>query len=285
VSNIHPTAVVNRRAEIASDATIGPFCVVEEDVVIESGCELASRVVVKKSTHLGNGNQISEGAVLGGKPQHLRAGQQVGGLRIGSGNMIRENATIHSGLRPGELTIVGDGNLIMVNAHIGHDCQVGSHVILANNVMIAGHVTIENRAYISGAAGVHQFCRIGQLAMIGGQSHVSQDVPPFVIVDGISHHVVGLNRVGLRRSGFTESDMSCLKAAYRVIYRSGLSWNEIMDRLRTEFRSGAAAAYFEFLQGVKRGIVRERRSSVQPVLRIHSDAEEAGESRTLRYAG
>jgi UDP-N-acetylglucosamine acyltransferase len=285
VSNIHPTAVVDRRAEIASDAIVGPFCVVEEDVVIESGCELASRVVVKKSTHLGCGNRVSEGAVLGGKPQHLRAGQQVGGLRIGSGNMIRENATIHCGLTQGDLTIVGDNNLIMVNAHIGHDCHVGSHVILANNVMIAGHVTIENRVYVSGAAGVHQFCRIGQLAMVGGQSHVSQDVPPFVIVDGISHHVVGLNRVGLRRSGFSESDMIHLKAAYRVIYRSGLSWNEMLDRLRTEFPSGVAAAYFEFLQGVKRGIVRERRSPVQPILRIHSEADETTERRTMRYAG
>jgi UDP-N-acetylglucosamine acyltransferase len=285
VSKIHPTAVVDTRADIASDVTIGPFCIVEGDVVIDSGCELASRVVIKANTHLGKNNQISEGAVLGGRPQHLRAGQQIGGLRIGAGNMIRENATIHCGLGREDLTVVGDSNLIMVNAHIGHDCHVGNHVILANNVMIAGHVTIEDRVYVSGAAGVHQFCRIGQLAMVGGQSHVSQDVPPFVIVDGISHYVVGLNRVGLRRSGYPEREIADLKAAYRVIYRSGLSWKEMMEQLRTDFPSGAASAYFPFLQSVKRGIVRERRSREQPLLRIHAAEDQPAENQFVRRAG
>jgi UDP-N-acetylglucosamine acyltransferase len=274
VSNIHPTAVVDPRAEIASDVTVGPFCVIEGDVVIESGCLLASRVVVKRSTHLGANNQISEGAVLGGKPQHLRAGEQIGRLRVGSGNMIRENVTIHCGLGANDCTTVGDNNLIMVNAHIAHDCHVGSNVILANNVMVAGHVTIEDRAYMSGAAGVHQFCRIGQLAMVGGQSHLSQDVPPFVTVDGISSHVVGLNRVGLRRAGFSERDILDIKAAYRVIYRSGLSWNELLQQLKAQFSSGPATAYFEFLQGVKRGIVRERRSPTRATIRIFHDVDE-----------
>jgi UDP-N-acetylglucosamine acyltransferase len=285
VSNIHPTAIVDPRAEIASDVTIGPFCVIEGDVVIESGCRLASRVSVRGSTHLGMNNEVSEGVTLGGKPQHLRAGSQIGGLKIGSGNMIRENATIHCGLAKGDMTTIGDNNLIMVNAHIAHDCHVGSHVILANNVMVAGHVTIENRAYLSGAAGVHQFCRIGQLAMVGGQSHLSQDVPPFVMVDGISHYVVGLNRVGLRRNGFPEKDITALKAAYRLIYRSGLSWVEMLEQLRTQFPTGPAAVYFEFLKDVKRGIVRERRSPVRSIIRIHSDADEDAGDAKIRNAG
>ena len=285
MSNIHPAAVVDRRAEIASDVTIGPFCVVEEDVVIDSGCELASRVTVKRATHLGKNNQISEGVVLGGRPQHLRAGQQVGGLRLGSGNMIRENVTIHCGLAEHDMTIVGDNNLIMVNAHVAHDCRIGSHVILANNVMIAGHVTIEDRVYISGAAGVHQFCRVGQLAMVGGQSHISQDVPPFVIIDGISHRVAGLNRVGLRRNGFSEQEILDLKSAYRLIFRSGLSWDDMLQQLQDLFPKAPAAAYFEFFQGVKRGIVRERRCQVQPTLRIHSAGEESVEEKQDRKAG
>ncbi len=285
MSNIHPAAVVDRRAEIAADVTIGPFCVVEEDVVIDSGCELASRVTVKRSTHLGKGNHIHEGVVLGGRPQHLRAGQQVGGLTIGSGNMIRENATIHCGLGEHDRTIVGDNNMIMVNAHVAHDCRIGNHVILANNVMIAGHVTVEDRVYISGAAGVHQFCRVGQLAMVGGQSHISQDIPPFVIVDGISHRVVGLNRVGLRRNGYTDKEILDLKSAYRIIFRSGLSWDDMLQELRDSFPTGPAATYFEFFQGVKRGIVRERRCQVQPTLRIHSAGEEDVQNQSRRKAG
>jgi UDP-N-acetylglucosamine acyltransferase len=284
VSNIHPTAVVDSRAEIASDVTVGPFCVIEADVVIASGCQLESRVVVKRSTHLGPNNQISEGVVLGGKPQHLRAGEQVGRLQIGSGNMIRENATIHCGLGESDCTTVGDNNLIMVNAHIAHDCHIGSNVILANNVMVAGHVTIENRAYVSGAAGVHQFCRIGQLAMVGGQSHLSQDVPPFVMVDGISNFVVGLNRVGLHRAGFPERDILDLKAAYRLIYRSGLNWNEVLQQLKTQFSTGPAAAYFEFLQGVKRGIVRERRTPPRSTIRIFRDIDEDGAEAAVQKA-
>jgi UDP-N-acetylglucosamine acyltransferase len=284
VSNIHPTAVVDSRAEIASDVTVGPFCVIEADVVIESGCQLESRVVVKRSTYLGKNNQIFEGVVLGGKPQHLRAGEQVGRLRVGSGNMIRENATIHCGLGENDCTTVGDNNLIMVNSHIAHDCHVGSNVILANNVMVAGHVTIENRAYVSGAAGVHQFCRIGQLAMVGGQSHLSQDVPPFVTVDGISNFVVGLNRVGLHRAGYSEHDILELKAAYRVIYRSGLSWNEVLQQLKTQFTTGPAAAYFEFLQGVKRGIVRERRAPPRATIRIFHDVDENSTEAAVQKA-
>ncbi len=284
MTNIHPTAIVDPHAEIAPDVKIGPYCIVESDVVIESGCELASRVTIKKSTRLGQGNTVFEGAVLGGKPQHLRAGDQVGSLRIGAGNTIRENVTIHCGLGENDWTIVGDHNLIMVNAHIAHDCHVGDHVILANNVMIAGHVTVESRAYISGAAGVHQFCRVGQLAMVGGQAHLTQDVPPFVTIDGVTTEVVGLNRVGLRRNGFTEDDVQQLKTAYRLIYRSGLAWTELLERLRTEFPSGPAAAYWEFFRNVKRGIVRERRAPPQSTIRIFPEGRSDGQEAAVRNA-
>lgn len=285
VVNQHSTAIVDSRAEIAPDVTIGPFCVIESDVVIESGCQLASHVVIKRGTHLGRDNQIAEGAVLGGKPQHLRAGEQVGRLRVGDGNTIRENVTIHCGLRPENVTRVGDRNLIMVNAHIAHDCGIGNGVILANNVMVAGHVTIEDRAYLSGAAGVHQFCRVGQLAMISGQARLTQDVPPFVMIDGGSSLVVGLNRVGLRRNGYSQDQIGQLKAAYRLIYRSGLSWGELLDQLRAEFPSGPAAAYATFLQDVKRGLVRERRRHATASLRIYQAESEANVPQWLRDAG
>jgi len=285
VANLHSTAVVDPRAEIAPDVTVGPFCVIESDVVIDSGCQLASHVVIKRGTHLGKDNQVAEGTVLGGKPQHLRAGKDVGRLRVGQGNTIRENVTIHCGLKPENVTQVGDRNLIMVNAHIAHDCQVGNDVILANNVMVAGHVTIEDRAYLSGAAGVHQFCRVGQLAMISGQARLTQDVPPFVMVDGGTSHVVGLNRVGLQRNGYSREQVDQLKTAYRLIYRSGLSWKELLEQLQTEFPSGPAAAYYTFFQDVKRGLVRERRGPSTANLRIFAADTDSQSRNRLRDAG
>jgi len=232
---------------------------------------LASHVVIKTGTEIGKDNKVSEGAVLGGRPQHVLADDRVGRLKIGDGNTIRENATIHCGLREGDCTVVGDNNMVMVNAHIGHDCRVGDHAIIANNAMIAGHVTIESGAYLSGAVGIHQFCRVGQLAMVGGQAHISQDVLPFVMIDGLTSEVVGLNCVGLRRNGCTQEDIFQLKEAYRVIYRSGHSFDEILTRLRARFPTGRAAAFHKFLQEAKRGYVRERRRPPKSLIKLFPD--------------
>jgi UDP-N-acetylglucosamine acyltransferase len=220
---------------------------------------------------LGPQNVVHEGAVLGGRPQHLRAGERVGRLIIGSGNIIRENVTMHLAVHEGQATVVGNNNFLMVNVHVAHDCRVGDNVIIANNAMLAGHVTVESRAYVSGAVGVHQFCRIGQLAMVGGQAHITQDVPPFVTVDGLSSHVVGLNRIGLRRNGFSDSDMMQLKTAYRVIYRNGLSWAEVLGTLQRQFPTGPAAAFYEFLRDGERGFVQERRGPPKSTIRIFDE--------------
>jgi UDP-N-acetylglucosamine acyltransferase len=279
MASIHPTAVVDSQAEIASDVSIGPFCVIEAGVTIEKGCQIASHAVVKTGTSMGENNVVSEGAVLGGRPQHLQAGERVGMLRVGSNNSIRENVTIHSAVKEGDWTIVGDANLIMVNAHIGHDCRIGSNTIIANNAMISGHVVVEDRVYISGAAGIHQFCRIGQLAMVGGQSHIRRDVPPYVMLDGQSSHVVGLNVIGLRRAGFNDEDIVQLKEAYRYIYRSGLSWADILKGLPTEFPDGPAAVYHDFLRRGKRGIMQDRRGPVRSTIRIFPSDDEAAEQK------
>ena len=224
-----------------------------------TSCRLGARVVVKTGTILGEANEIGEGTVLGGRPQHLRATDRVGKLLIGQRNVIRENVTIHRGLTPDTVTQIGDGNLIMVNAHVAHDCHLGSHAILANNVMLAGHVTIGDRAYLSGAVGIHQFCRVGRLAMVGGQSHITQDVPPFVTVDGRTSCIVGLNVIGLRRAGFSGDEIQQLKEAYRVIYRGGLKWADTLKRLQVEFSNGPAAEFYPFLLVTNRGVVQERR--------------------------
>jgi len=269
---IHPLAIISPMAKISQDVEIGPFCVVESDVTIQSGCRLESRVVVKQGTTLGRNNSIAEGAVIGGMPQHLDVLDNPGTLVIGEGNTIRENVTIHRAMDGKDATIIGDSNLLMVNSHVAHDCRMGDNSVIANNVMLAGHVTVGDRVYIAGAAGAHQFCRIGTLAMVGGQSHLSKDVPPFVNVDGLSSYIVGLNQIGLRRSGYSLADIRRLKEAYRVIYRSNLTWNEILTRLQEEFSEGPAAQFHQFLSTTTRGITPERRLPPGATIKIDSGA-------------
>jgi UDP-N-acetylglucosamine acyltransferase len=257
--SIHPTAVVSPLASIGQNVEIHPFCVVEAGAVIGDDCILESRSVIKSGTTLGRGNHLYEGVVLGGLPQHMRMPHQVGTLEIGDRNTFRENVTVHRALEAGHATRIGSGNLLMINVHIAHDCEIGEQTIFANNAMLAGHVLVDDRAYVSGAVGVHQFCRIGRFAMVGGQAHIVKDVPPFVTVDGKSSYVVGLNQVGLRRNGFSRDDIAQLKGAYRLIYRSGLHWQEMLARLADEFASGPAAHFHEFFAGGKRGFTPERR--------------------------
>ena len=273
MAEIHPTAVIDPQAKVASDVWIGPFCVVEADAEIASGCRLENRAVVKKGTILGANNVLSEGAVLGGRPQHLAAGEEVGRLHVGDGNQFRENVTVHCGLKPDDVTTLGDGNLLMINAHIGHDCHLHNNIIMANNSMLGGHVTVYDRAYISAAVGVHQFCRVGKMAMVGGQAHVNRDIPPFVTLDGHASEVVGVNQIGLRRNGFSNAEIRQIKEAYRAIYREELTWVEVLAAMQERFSEGPAAEFYQFLKGAKRGIMQERRGSRRATIRIF-DGEE-----------
>ena len=269
MAQIHPTAIVDSRAELGSGVTIGPWCVVEAGTVIGDGCTLEARAIVKGRTTLGEHNEIGEGAVLGGRAQHVQVQEPGGTLTIGNGNRIRENATIHRGWSSDATTTIGDHCYLMVNAHIGHDCRIGNHCILVNNCMIGGHVHIDDRAYVSGGVAVHQFCRIGRLAMVGGLAKIVQDVPPFVMVEGGgTSEVVGLNKVGLRRNGYTADQILQFKEAYRVIYRQGLRWKEVLEILARDFSTGPAAAFHEFLKSGKRGFVQERRISRKATLKI-----------------
>ncbi|NQT37859.1 MAG: acyl-ACP--UDP-N-acetylglucosamine O-acyltransferase [Planctomycetes bacterium] len=271
--NIHPLAVVSPAAQIGQDVRIGPFCVIEPDVILGDGCELASHVVIRSGSTLGSGNKICERTVIGGVPQHLQAPEQAGRVVIGSGNTFREMVTIHRAMDKDSATIVGDNNMLMVNVHVAHDCHLGDHVIVVNNGMLAGHVTIEDRAYLGGAVGVHQFCRIGSLAMVGGQSAVVKDIPPFITLDGDSACVVGLNQVGLRRAGYLLDDIRQLKAAYRTIYRSGLAWDDVLEQLQAKYPEGPAAHFHEFFIATKRGIAPERRTPPGATIKIHRDPE------------
>jgi UDP-N-acetylglucosamine acyltransferase len=269
-------------AQIGCDVEIGPFCVIGADVTIESGCKLESRVVIKDGVTLGCNNFIAEGTVIGGMPQHVNMPERPGRVVIGAGNTLRENCTVHRALEEDDATIIGDNNFLMVNVHIAHDCRVGNNIIFANNVMLAGHVAVGDRANVSGAVAVHQFCRIGSFAMVGGQSHINKDVPPFVTVDGLSSYIVGLNQIGLRRAGVSAAEMRRLKEAYRVIYRSGLTWNEILARLHDEYAEGFAARFYEFLSTTTRGIVAERRLPPGATIKLRQESEEDAAPSTLQ---
>jgi UDP-N-acetylglucosamine acyltransferase len=285
--SIHPLSLVSPQATLGRNVVIGPYSIVEADVEIGDGCQLASGVVVKSGVTLGPENRVMEGTVLGGPPQHVQMPTKIGRLSIGRGNVFRENCTVHRALHEGAATTIGDSNLLMVGTHIAHDCKIGNNIIFANNVLLAGHVTVEDRAFVSGAVGVHQFCRVGRLAMVGGHARVVQDVPPFVTVDGTTGCIVGLNLIGLRRGGYAASEIAELKSAYRLIYRSGLKFEDMLRELQARYTSGPAAAFSPFLSQGKRGFVQERRMPPGATLklrRVDEDEQQAFE-RDRKAAG
>jgi UDP-N-acetylglucosamine acyltransferase len=271
---IHPTAVVSPRAVVHSSVELGPFCVVEAEAVIGQGCKLAGRSTVKAHTVLGRDVVVGEGAVLGGLAQHISPPEHAGRVIIGERTVIRENVTVHRAMNATGETRVGADCLLMVGSHVAHDCSVGNRVILTNNVLLGGHVQVGNRAVLGGAAAVHQHCRGGRLAMVAGCARVIQDVPPFVLTDGDGAMIVGLNRIGLRRSGMDARDIDELKRAYRLIYRQGLPFDDMVAAVEQEFTTGPAAEFAEFFRTSKRGFVQERRSPPKIALRVHPAADE-----------
>jgi UDP-N-acetylglucosamine acyltransferase len=266
VTRIHPTALVDPRAELGQNVEVGPFCLVEAGAVIGDDCQLGAHVAVRSRTTLGRQNEVGEGAVLGAIAQHAQVHEPGGTLMIGDRNRIRENVTVHRGWANDAATIIGDDNLLMVSSHVGHDCHVSNRCILVNHVLLGGFVQVNDGAYLGGAAAVVQHCRIGRLAMIGAMTKISQDVPPFVLV--ADAQVVGLNRVGLARKGFTAEEMLQLKAAYQIIYRQGRKWDDVLATLKAKFTSGPAADFNEFLSVGKRGFVQERRLPRKTALKM-----------------
>jgi UDP-N-acetylglucosamine acyltransferase len=257
---IHPTALVDPDARLAEGVTIGPYAVVEAATRIGPGTEVRAHAVVKRFTTLGRDNVVHEGAVLGGEPQDTSFAGGESYLTIGDGNRIREGVTLHRASKPGAATTVGSGCFLMAYAHVAHDNRLGDRVIVANNVMLAGHVEIGERAFLGGGVGVHQFCRIGRMAMVGGYAKVVQDCLPFVITDGQPARARGLNVVGLRRGGLSASQLSTLHEAYRLLLRSGLpaaAALEKLDALEDPLASELAA----FVRASKRGIAHAARGS------------------------
>src|SRR5215467_6491781 len=232
--SIAPTARIDPRASIAPDASIGDYCVIESDVVIGPGCRLEPYVYVKRWTTLGEANEISAGTVLGTDPLDKNFHGERSFLRIGNRNKIREHYTISRGTQPESVTEIGDENYIMTSGHIAHNCKIGNHTVIASCALVAGYVEIEDQAFISGGVVIHQYSKIGRLAMIGGNTRVNSDVPPFFLYSGFNVQAKGLNLVGLKRAGYKASDVTVLKKAYQILYRSGLKLEEALKRIEAE---------------------------------------------------
>ena len=274
--SIHPLALVSPESELGTGVTVAAFATIEAGVTIGKNCSVGSGSVIKTGVTIGDHNEICEHAVIGGQPQHTARPETVGKIVIGNHNVFREGVSIHRALKPDGQTTVGDHNYLMAGAHLGHDTHLGNNCVFANNSLAGGHVVIEDHAFVSGAVAIHQFCRVGQFSMIGGHARVVQDVPPFMLIDGQSGSIVGLNTIGLRRAGYPAEELTELKAAYRAIYRRGLSWTEVLETLKTEFTTGLASHLHTFLAQGRRGFVQERRSppSSTSTLRLRIADEE-----------
>ncbi|HEU5397211.1 MAG TPA: acyl-ACP--UDP-N-acetylglucosamine O-acyltransferase [Verrucomicrobiae bacterium] len=220
---LHPTAIIHPKARLGKGCEIGPYCVIGEHVVLGEKCRLHSHVVIDGHTKLGGGNEIFPFASIGLKTQDLKWKGGVTRTEIGDQNTFREYVTVHSATSDGEVTRVGSGNTILAYCHIAHNCTLGDRIIMSNVATLAGHVTVEDCAVVGGLAAVHQFCRIGRMAIIGGCSKVVQDVPPFMLADGNPATTRTVNKVGLERNGISEEAQAALRQAYKILFREQLT--------------------------------------------------------------
>ena len=234
---IHPTAIVHPAAQLAESAEVGPYCVVGPEVVIGEGTILRNHVTVCRLAEIGRDNVIHAYSVIGDDPQDRKFGGERTTLVVGDRNVIREHVTIHRGTaNGGGVTRVGSDNLIMVMAHIAHDCQLGDHLVLANQVMLAGHVRVEDGATISASVGVHHYATVGTCSFIGGLARIPKDVPPYMIVEGNPAEVRGWNRIAMLRRGYAECDLEAIREAYKRLFRdNGAPMSERLATLRGDY--------------------------------------------------
>jgi UDP-N-acetylglucosamine acyltransferase len=254
---VAPTARIHPDAVIGPQAAIGEYCVIEQDVTIGAGCRLEPYVYIKRWTTLGEGNEISAGTVLGTDPFDKAFTGERSYLIIGNRNIIREHYTISRGTQPESITVVGDDNYIMGSGHIAHNAKVGNQCVIASCSLLSGYVEVEDQAFISGGVVVHQFSRIGRLAMIAGNTRVNSDIPPYFMYADYNAAAKGLNVVGLKRAGFSPAEISTLKTAYRILYRSKLKLEDALKRIEAEAPTEHTLHLVQFIRGSERGICRE----------------------------
>jgi UDP-N-acetylglucosamine acyltransferase len=255
---IHPSAIVSPTAKLGENVRIAPFAVIEDHVEIGADCEIGTHVVIKSFTRLGKGNRVFEHTVLGGEPQDVKFKGERSYLEIGDNNLIREYCTLHRAGGEDHITRIGSRNFLMVGVHIAHNCQIGDDNVFANEVALAGYITVEDHAFLSNNVGAHQFVRFGRYAMVGGKSKIVQDVLPFFITDGNPPRVRGLNSVGLRRAGFSQETRRALRGAYQMLFRSSLPLVDVLNTL-AEVEDTNVAHLVTFIRDSKRGFARARR--------------------------
>jgi UDP-N-acetylglucosamine acyltransferase len=265
VAEIHPTAIVSAGADLDGDVEIGPYAIVGANVKIAAGGRIGPHAVIEGRTTFGRNNVVFHHVSIGAAPQDLKYRGEDTEVMIGDGNTFREFVTVHRGTAGGGgTTRIGSGNLVMNFSHIAHDCRIGSHIVVANGAQFAGHVTAEDYVVVGALVGIHQYARVGESAIIGAGSMVSQDVPPFCNATGDRAHLFGLNLIGLQRRGFSAELVSVLKKAYRIVFRSGARLTDAVVRARAELPSSAQLEHFlKFLENSERGPCRPARSEVR----------------------
>lgn len=256
--NIHPTAIVHPNAKIAEGVEIGPYSVIGEHVQIGLATKVASHVLIEGWTTIGERNQLHSFSCIGTPPQDVGYKNEETYLIVGNDNVIRECATVHRATTKADRkTEIGNGNYLMAYSHVAHDCKLGNHIIMANSAGLAGHIVIEDYAILGGIVGVHQHVRIGAYAMIGGQSAIVQDIPPYVSAAGNRAQLYGLNTIGLKRKGFSDEVINNLKKAYKIIFRSGMTIEDAIQKVAEDFPDSREVNYFiDFMRHSKRGVTR-----------------------------
>ncbi len=256
---IHPTAIVEKGAVLAGDVEIGPFSVIGSQVEIGEGCVIANNVTITGRVKMGPGNHVFSGAVIGTPPQDMSSGMDIPtGIEIGRGNIIREYVTIHRASEENGSTRIGDNNMLMAFVHVAHDCVLGNEINIANMTALGGHVTIEDRVFLSGYCTFHQFVRVGEMAMVGLQSVITQDVPPFLLVAGQPAGVHNINAVGLRRNRVSSESRKALRQAYKYLYRSGLNTTQALEKISSELKeSPECSRMVDFIKDSNRGIIKK----------------------------
>lgn len=250
---IHQTAVIHPKAKLDASVRVGPFAVIDEDVELGANCIVGPHVYLTGQTKIGAKNIFHAGCVIGDAPQDLKYKNEPTRLRIGDGNVFREHVTVHrSTISDGE-TIIGSNNFLMANSHVAHNCQISNHVILANGALLGGHAVVQDRAFISGNCLVHQFCRVGRLALMQGGAAISKDLPPFCVALR-ENEMCGLNVVGLRRANILTQERAELKRLYHLMFRSGKKFQDALAGAEKKFSSAPAKILLEFVTAAKRGV-------------------------------
>lgn len=273
LSGIHPTAIIDPSAQVGKDVSIGPYSIIGPNVIVGDGCQIAPHVVIEQNVTLGKGCQLASGCVIGGAPQDHSFNGEYSSVVIGDGTIIREFVTINRATGEGKVTQVGDHCLLMAYVHLAHNVKLHNNVTVASQTMLAGYVEIEDWVFVSGGVLVHQFVKIGRMAIVGGSSASRQDIPPFSLCDGRPARVLGINKVGLRRRGLSLADRSSIKRAYSLLWYSNLNYTQAIEAIKAEMPDN------QYVDELIDFVLKSKRGIKPPILGETLDTTNQSESR------